>query len=211
MLAKIKISPLKAHEWALLLLGFMQLPLFIGAAVVLWFFALAWRGTAGSAIKVPVLFNVMQIILAGASLIALLCMLAVVHEGLLGSRRCSSPATAPPRHAAMVPGPHRRWFPAPSRRDLRFDLGLPRPHARLGSLARRSRAPLAALGCKTAQYRPNLEAWRIKASNGNTAAATAVSPIVVRTVLCVALRNLRAILQSGGTGFGVVLEMDTSL
>lgn len=84
LLAKIKISPLKAHEWSLLLLGFMQLPLFIGAAVVLWFFALAWRGTAGSMIKVPTLFNLVQIILAFASVIALLCMLAVVHEGLLG-------------------------------------------------------------------------------------------------------------------------------
>jgi hypothetical protein len=84
LLAKIKISPLRGHEWALLLLGFMQLPLFIGAAVVLWFFALAWRGSAGSAIKVPALFNIVQIILAFASVIALLCMLAVVHEGLLG-------------------------------------------------------------------------------------------------------------------------------
>jgi hypothetical protein len=84
LLAKVKISPLRGHEWALLLLGFMQLPLFIGAAVVLWFFALAWRGSAGSAIKVPALFNVLQILLAFASVIALLCMLAVVHEGLLG-------------------------------------------------------------------------------------------------------------------------------
>ena len=84
VLAKIKLSPLRAHEWALLLLGFMQLPLFIGAAVVLWFFALAWRGSAGSAVKKPILFNLMQIALAGASVIALLCMLGVVHEGLLG-------------------------------------------------------------------------------------------------------------------------------
>lgn len=84
ILAKIQLSPLKGYEWALLMLGFMQLPLFIGAAVVLWFFVIAWRGTAPSAIKPAGVFNVMQIILAGASLIALLCMLAVVHQGLLG-------------------------------------------------------------------------------------------------------------------------------
>jgi hypothetical protein len=84
ILAKIQLSPLKGYEWALLMLGFMQLPLFIGAAVVLWFFVIAWRGSAPSAIKPAGLFNVMQIILAGASLIALLCMLAVVHQGLLG-------------------------------------------------------------------------------------------------------------------------------
>jgi hypothetical protein len=84
ILAKIQLSPLKGYEWALLMLGFMQLPLFIGAAVVLWFFVISWRGSAPSAIKPAGLFNVMQIILAGASLIALLCMLAVVHQGLLG-------------------------------------------------------------------------------------------------------------------------------
>jgi len=84
ILAKIQLSPLKGYEWALLMLGFMQLPLFIGAAVVLWFFVIAWRGSAPSAIKPAGAFNVMQIILAGASLIALLCMLAVVHQGLLG-------------------------------------------------------------------------------------------------------------------------------
>lgn len=115
LLAKIKISPLKAHEWALLLLGFMQLPLFIGAAVVLWFFALAWRGSAGSAIKVPTLFNVVQIILAFASVIALLCMLAVVHEGLLG------------RPEMFVTGygsstEHLQWF-----QDRTADGLLPRP------------------------------------------------------------------------------------
>jgi hypothetical protein len=115
LLAKIKISPLRAHEWALLLLGFMQLPLFIGAAVVLWFFALAWRGSAGSAIKVPTLFNLLQIALAGASVIALLCMLAVVHEGLLG------------RPEMFVTGygsttEHLQWF-----QDRTTDGLLPRP------------------------------------------------------------------------------------
>jgi hypothetical protein len=115
LLAKIKISPLKAHEWALLLLGFMQLPLFIGAAVVLWFFALAWRGSAGSGIKVPTLFNVVQIILAFASVIALLCMLGVVHEGLLG------------RPEMFVTGygsstDHLQWF-----QDRTADGLLPRP------------------------------------------------------------------------------------
>ena len=84
ILARIKLSPLKGYEWALLMLGFMQLPLFIGAAVVLWFFLIAWRGSSPSAVKAAGVFNLMQIILAGASLIALLCMLAVVHQGLLG-------------------------------------------------------------------------------------------------------------------------------
>jgi hypothetical protein len=115
VLAKVKLSPLRAHEWALLLLGFMQLPLFIGAAVVLLFFALAWRGSAGSAVKKPILFNLMQIALAGASVIALLCMLGVVHEGLLG------------RPEMFVTGygsttEHLQWF-----QDRTADGLLPRP------------------------------------------------------------------------------------
>jgi hypothetical protein len=84
VLARTKLSPLKGHEWALIMLGFMQLPLYIGGAVVLWFFALAWRGSFSAAKSSVFRFNAMQLILSGASLIALLCMLAVVHQGLLG-------------------------------------------------------------------------------------------------------------------------------
>ena len=84
VLARVKMSPLRAYEWTLLMLGFMQLPLFIGGAVVIWFFALAWRGSLSAAKSWVVRFNLLQIALAMASVVALLCMLAVVHEGLLG-------------------------------------------------------------------------------------------------------------------------------
>lgn len=84
VLARIKRSPLRGYEWALLLLGFMQLPLFIGGAVVVWFFALAWRGAVSPGKSWVIRFNLLQIVLAAASVVALLCMLSVVHQGLLG-------------------------------------------------------------------------------------------------------------------------------
>ncbi len=84
VLARIPRSPLRAYEWALLMLGFMQLPLFIGGAVVIWFFALAWRGSLSAGKSWVAAFNLLQIALALASVVALLCMLAVVHQGLLG-------------------------------------------------------------------------------------------------------------------------------
>jgi hypothetical protein len=84
LMAKIKLSPLRGYEWALLMLGFMQLPLIIGGFVIVWFFALAWRGTHEMANSRVWRFNLMKLVLVGASFAALLSMLAVVHQGLLG-------------------------------------------------------------------------------------------------------------------------------
>ena len=84
LMAKIKHSPLRGYEWAVLLLGFMQLPLFIGGFVVIWFFALALRGALPFEKLSAWRFDVMQVILVGASGLALLAMLGVVHQGLLG-------------------------------------------------------------------------------------------------------------------------------
>lgn len=84
LLARVPHSPLRGHQWAILLLGFMQLPLVIGGGIILVFFALAWRGAHGAEKLAPVPFNLFQILLLGACGIALLAMLAVVHQGLLG-------------------------------------------------------------------------------------------------------------------------------
>lgn len=84
LLARAPLSPLRGHQWAFLLLGFMQLPLFLGGGVILVFFALAWRGAHGAEKLSRALFNLSQLLLLGASGIALLAMLAVVHQGLLG-------------------------------------------------------------------------------------------------------------------------------
>lgn len=85
IMARIPLSPLRSYEWALLLLGFMQLPLFVGSLVVLWFFVISWRGRNPNAIEVTPVFNLFQLILTGTSILALLSMLGVVHQGLLGT------------------------------------------------------------------------------------------------------------------------------
>ncbi len=86
LLARLPRSPLRSHEWALLTLGFLQLHWIIGTAVVLWFLLMAWRGFPGGLLQqLPRhQHNLMQVILLGGSGIVLLCMLAVVNEGLLG-------------------------------------------------------------------------------------------------------------------------------
>ena len=84
LLARAPLSPLRGYQWAILLLGFMQLPLVIGGGIILVFFALAWRGAHGAEKLRGIPFNLLQIVLLGASVIALLAMLAVVHQGLLG-------------------------------------------------------------------------------------------------------------------------------
>ncbi len=84
LLARAPLSPLRGYQWAILLLGFMQLPLVIGGGIILVFFALAWRGAHGAEKLRGIPFNLLQIALLGASAVALLAMLAVVHEGLLG-------------------------------------------------------------------------------------------------------------------------------
>lgn len=84
LLARAPLSPLRGFQWAILLLGFMQLPLFIGGGIILVFFALAWRGARGAEKLRGIPFNLLQIALLGASAIALLAMLAVVQQGLLG-------------------------------------------------------------------------------------------------------------------------------
>lgn len=84
VIGRAKLSPLRGWEWAVLLLGFLQLPLGIGVFVVLWFFALAWRGENGAEKLGSGRFNALQVILAGASILSVLAMLAVVHQGLLG-------------------------------------------------------------------------------------------------------------------------------
>ncbi len=84
LLARVPLSPLRGPQWALLLLGFMQLPLLVGGGVTAWFFALAWRGARGSEQTGRWRFNLRQLILLGASGCALIAMLAVVQQGLLG-------------------------------------------------------------------------------------------------------------------------------
>lgn len=82
-LSRVPGSPLKAHHWVLLSLGLTQVPIVVAALVAGWLLALGWRQRQPE--LSPVWFNLRQLLLAGWTLVALIGLLASIHEGLLGA------------------------------------------------------------------------------------------------------------------------------
>ncbi|MGQ0501182.1 MAG: hypothetical protein ACT4P0_01015 [Panacagrimonas sp.] len=83
-LGRSGFTPLKSVQWALLMIGLSQLPIFGAAVVAGWLFALALRGRmpAGwSAAR----FNLAQVLLALWTLAALGTLFGAVAQGLLGT------------------------------------------------------------------------------------------------------------------------------
>lgn len=83
-LGRLGMTPLKGMQWALLMVGLSQLPISGAALVAGWLFALALRS------KIPQSwsarrFNVMQILLALWTLLALSTLFGAVAQGLLGT------------------------------------------------------------------------------------------------------------------------------
>lgn len=86
LLGALRLSPLKRHQWALLALGLTQVHFVPALVVVLWLFALAWRGrNADLDIRAPWIFNIFQLILLGLTAVVVGVLLDVLHTGLLGS------------------------------------------------------------------------------------------------------------------------------
>ena len=81
LLSRVPQSPLRMWDWLLLSLGFVTLPVWVAVPVVAWFFALQHRSQAFGLHRRA--FNMRQVLLAGLSLVALLCFYAAVHNGLL--------------------------------------------------------------------------------------------------------------------------------
>ncbi|NJD07689.1 MAG: hypothetical protein FIA97_14500, partial [Methylococcaceae bacterium] len=82
-LGRLSLTPLKAWQWSLLLIGLSQLSAFGGAVVVGWLLALGWRaGLPGK--LADRWFNVLQIGLGLLTLAALGLLFAAVEHGLLG-------------------------------------------------------------------------------------------------------------------------------
>lgn len=82
-LARVPFSPLRTHHWVLLGLGLTQVPLAVAALVAGWLLALGWRKR-----NTPMpagLFNLMQITLVFWTCVALVGLVASIHEGLLGA------------------------------------------------------------------------------------------------------------------------------
>jgi len=81
LLSRVAQSPLRMWDWLLLSLGFVTLPVWVAVPVVAWFFALQHRSQAAGLNRRA--FNLRQVLLAGLSIVALLCFYAAVHNGLL--------------------------------------------------------------------------------------------------------------------------------
>jgi hypothetical protein len=87
-LSRVPFSPLKAHHWVLLGLGLTQVPIAVAAIVAGWLLALGWRKRMTSSDAAPMhagVFNLFQLTLAFWTCIALVGLVASIHEGLLGA------------------------------------------------------------------------------------------------------------------------------
>ncbi len=116
-LGRLGRSPLGTGAWMLLALGLTQVFLPAALAVVAWLFLLQWRGEAGFARLTPTGHNGFQALLLGLTLAALVTLVAVVAEGLLGDPEMFILGNGSSRTAL-------RWFQA------RCEAGpLPRPGA----------------------------------------------------------------------------------
>jgi hypothetical protein len=83
VLGGLKLSPIRRLQWVLLALGLTQIHFAPALVVVGWFFLTAWRGKNAGAIS-PWKFDLLQVFLAGLTLVALGILVAAVREGLLG-------------------------------------------------------------------------------------------------------------------------------
>jgi hypothetical protein len=100
-LGRARRSPLKAWQWLLLVLGFSTFSWIALLVVVAWLFALDWR--ARQAPQGVTAFNLVQIGLPVLTVFALLCLLAAVQEGLLGTPDMAVAGNGMDAHAL-------RWF-----------------------------------------------------------------------------------------------------
>ena len=82
-LGRIDITPLRTHHWLLLALGLTQVPAPVAVFIVGWLLALAYRCHK----KMPanaLAFNLIQLVLAVATLAALIGLYTAIERGLLG-------------------------------------------------------------------------------------------------------------------------------
>jgi hypothetical protein len=77
-------TPLRFHHWLLLGVGLTQVPVPAAALVAAWLLALGWRGRRGT--EVPGRwFDLLQLGLAGLTLVALAILFWAIRQGLLGT------------------------------------------------------------------------------------------------------------------------------
>lgn len=86
MLARFAPTPLRWWHWLLLGLGFSTFAWFAFALVALWLIVVGLRDRGSGCVQAwrPTLFNLAQVALGLLTLVALVCLVAAVPQGLLG-------------------------------------------------------------------------------------------------------------------------------
>jgi hypothetical protein len=82
-LGRIPWTPLGAVQWFLLGIGLTQLDVVAAAVVVGWLLALGWRRERGGALGDRT-FDLVQVVLAGWTLVAFAVLVGAIEQGLLG-------------------------------------------------------------------------------------------------------------------------------
>lgn len=82
-LSKIPLTPLKHWQWFLLLLGLSQIAIEAAGLVIGWLMLLGWRKQVADIESRY--FNLLQVLIAGLTLLALGLLFLAVEQGLLGS------------------------------------------------------------------------------------------------------------------------------
>ena len=82
VLSRLRWSPLRGHQWFLLGLGLSPIEVPMAMLVIGWFLALAWRRDHTTA--AAWWFDLRQLLLVSWTLIAAMCLVEAIHEGLLG-------------------------------------------------------------------------------------------------------------------------------
>ena len=83
LLCRPPLSPLKFHEWLLLLIGLTQVSLIPAMAVVGWLYMLAWRGKRDPLSFGWFTFDLVQLVLVFFTITSLVTLVFVVSHGLL--------------------------------------------------------------------------------------------------------------------------------
>ncbi len=83
-LGRIRFIELTTIQWLLLGIGLSQVSVVYGALVVGWLFLLGLRKQKGETLTSPIAFNLLQIVLVAATVLACFSLLYAVQKGLLG-------------------------------------------------------------------------------------------------------------------------------
>ncbi len=84
VLGRLRMTPLRGHQWFLLGLGLSAIPYWVAVFVVLWLLALGWRRRVAQWKIHPALFDLIQLAMLGLSLLAVFILIVAVQQGLLG-------------------------------------------------------------------------------------------------------------------------------